>query len=93
MVRSSSENDSVAIPDIQLGYTSTGRSPCPLRLTAITRGLAYKKLRILRAPLDAGVREKLLNGWDDIELTLAKAQQIRAFESSRREALPWLYPQ
>lgn len=42
---------------------------------------------------DIGAREKLLNGWDDIELTLAKAEQIRAFEVSRRQALPWLYPE
>lgn len=33
----------------------------------------------------------LLNGWDDISLTLQKAEQIAEFESQQRESLPWLW--
>ncbi len=33
----------------------------------------------------------LLNGLDDIGLTLEKAAQIDAFEAKNRQALPWLY--
>lgn len=43
--------------------------------------------------LDDSTREKLLNGWDDIELTLANAERIKSFEAARRERLPWLYDQ
>ncbi|WP_237882397.1 3-isopropylmalate dehydratase small subunit [Pseudomonas sp. PGPR40] len=41
--------------------------------------------------IESSAREKLLHGWDDIELTLHNADKIRAFEVSRRRALPWLY--
>lgn len=41
--------------------------------------------------IDNTAREKLLNGWDDIQLTLSKADQIRGFEGMRRKSLPWLY--
>jgi 3-isopropylmalate/(R)-2-methylmalate dehydratase small subunit len=35
-------------------------------------------------------RECLLNGWDDIGLTLRHADKIRAFEAERLAAKPWL---
>ncbi len=33
----------------------------------------------------------MLNGLDEIGLTLAHADKIRAFEDSRKQNLPWLY--
>ena len=36
-------------------------------------------------------RECLLNGWDDIGLTLRHAELIRAFEERRRNEQPWLF--
>jgi 3-isopropylmalate/(R)-2-methylmalate dehydratase small subunit len=43
-------------------------------------------------PFDiAGSRkERLLNGWDDISLTLKHADEIRAFEAKRLAREPWL---
>jgi 3-isopropylmalate/(R)-2-methylmalate dehydratase small subunit len=41
--------------------------------------------------VDAFRRECLLNGWDDIGLTLRHADEIRAFEERRRQELPWLF--
>ena len=38
-------------------------------------------------------RECLLNGWDDIGLTLRHADAIRAFEAKRRAEQPWLFAQ
>jgi 3-isopropylmalate/(R)-2-methylmalate dehydratase small subunit len=35
-------------------------------------------------------RERLLNGWDDIGLTLQHAETIRAFEARHQAAQPWL---
>ncbi len=43
-----------------------------------------------RFEFDAGRREKLLNGLDDIALTLQAETEIRAFERARRKRLPWL---
>ena len=33
----------------------------------------------------------LLNGLDDIGLTLQHAEEIKAFENSRRESAPWVF--
>jgi len=40
--------------------------------------------------VDAFRRECLLNGWDDIALTLRHADQIREFEALRMRRFPWL---
>ena len=36
-------------------------------------------------------KECLLNGWDDIGLTLRYADKIRAFEEHRKQQQPWLF--
>ncbi|MBK7982311.1 MAG: 3-isopropylmalate dehydratase small subunit [Candidatus Competibacteraceae bacterium] len=36
-------------------------------------------------------KECLLNGWDDIGLTLRHADEIRAYENRRRQDAPWLF--
>lgn len=41
--------------------------------------------------VDAFRKECLLNGWDDIGLTLRHADMIRAYEEKRRQAEPWLF--
>lgn len=38
-------------------------------------------------------KECLLNGWDDIGLTLRHADAIRAFEAKRRAEQPWMFAQ
>ena len=37
-------------------------------------------------------REKLMNGWDDIDLTTARAPQIAAYTTARRASTPWVWP-
>ena len=41
--------------------------------------------------VDAFRKECLLNGWDDIGLTLRHAERIREFETRRRTEQPWLF--
>jgi 3-isopropylmalate/(R)-2-methylmalate dehydratase small subunit len=41
--------------------------------------------------VDAFRKECLLNGWDDIGLTLRHADLIKAFEDQRRIEQPWLF--
>jgi 3-isopropylmalate/(R)-2-methylmalate dehydratase small subunit len=38
----------------------------------------------------AGKRERILNGWDDISLTLKHSEQIRSFEAKHHSSQPWL---
>ncbi|WP_075322309.1 3-isopropylmalate dehydratase small subunit [Acidithiobacillus albertensis] len=42
-------------------------------------------------PMDAGHKHKLLNGLDDIQLTLQHEGAIRAYEAGRRQSAPWLF--
>jgi 3-isopropylmalate/(R)-2-methylmalate dehydratase small subunit len=46
-----------------------------------------------RYDVDAFRKECLLNGWDDIGLTLRHADRIRQYEAARLAAKPWLAPQ
>jgi 3-isopropylmalate/(R)-2-methylmalate dehydratase small subunit len=43
-----------------------------------------------RFEVDAFRKECLLNGWDDIGLTLRHADKIRAYETDRLKRMPWL---
>ena len=47
--------------------------------------------RVLNFELDEFRRHCLLNGLDDIELTLQNADDIRAFEAKAKQQSPWLF--
>ncbi len=46
---------------------------------------------LIRFEIDAFRKEALLQGLDDIGMTLAKADRIRNYEESRRKVAPWLF--
>ncbi len=41
--------------------------------------------------LDATGKQSLVNGWDEIGLTLRHADEIRAYEERRKSAEPWIF--
>jgi len=45
----------------------------------------------IRFEVDGFRKECMLNGWDDIGLTLRHAEKIREFEARRRVEQPWLF--
>jgi 3-isopropylmalate/(R)-2-methylmalate dehydratase small subunit len=45
-----------------------------------------------RFEIDPFAKHCLLNGFDEIEITLAKADTIRGYEARRRSQEPWLFP-
>jgi 3-isopropylmalate/(R)-2-methylmalate dehydratase small subunit len=47
--------------------------------------------KVLGFDVDPFRKECLLNGWDDIGLTLRHADEIRAFEAHRKIEQPWLF--
>ncbi|WP_347247720.1 3-isopropylmalate dehydratase small subunit [Zoogloea sp.] len=47
--------------------------------------------KVIPFAVDPFRRECLLNGWDDIGLTLRHADKIREFEARRRIEQPWLF--
>jgi len=42
--------------------------------------------------IDAGLKRRLIEGLDDIELTLAHTDAIKTYERTRARAAPWLFP-
>ena len=46
---------------------------------------------VLRFEVDSGRKHRLLNGLDDIGLTLLQADKINAYEARRRVEAPWLF--
>ena len=46
---------------------------------------------VIKFEIDAFRKQCLLNGWDDIGLTLRHAEKIREFEAKRRVDQPWLF--
>lgn len=43
--------------------------------------------------IDPAARDKLLNGWDDIDLTQTHGPAIAAFRAERHRSAPWVFPQ
>lgn len=46
---------------------------------------------VIRFEIDPSRKHRLLNGLDDIDLTLRHAEAIKAFESQRAAQAPWLF--
>jgi len=47
---------------------------------------------VLPFAIDPVWKKQLLNGWDDIDLTLGQSQLIEAFCTQDRQARPWVVP-
>jgi 3-isopropylmalate/(R)-2-methylmalate dehydratase small subunit len=45
----------------------------------------------MRFDVDASRRESLLNGWDEIGLTLRHGAEIKAYEERRKRTEPWIF--
>lgn len=58
----------------------------------IERGDVTIGHRQLSFTLDVVWREKLINGWDDIDLTEQHRPAIAAFRARRATATPWVFP-
>ena len=46
---------------------------------------------VFKFEIDAGMKHRLLNGLDDIGITLEHADDIRQYEARRRNEAPWLF--
>ncbi|MDD2884560.1 MAG: 3-isopropylmalate dehydratase small subunit [Dechloromonas sp.] len=65
------------------GYTLVVDLAAQLVLRPDSHGIPFK--------IDPFRKECLLNGWDDIGLTLRHAEKIKVFEEKRRAQQPWLF--
>lgn len=83
----------IALPAAQVEDLFARTAKGPLWLTVDLRDQA---IRVDDGPswgfdIGAEMRERLLRGLDDIGLTLAHADAIRAFERRRRAEAPWVF--
>lgn len=58
----------------------------------LNTGTAHIAGREIAFELDPVWRQKLINGWDDIDLTAQHDQVITAFRERRKAAHPWAWP-
>ena len=47
--------------------------------------------QVMRFEAEPSRKESLVNGWDEIGLTLRREDAIRAYEERRRLAEPWIF--
>jgi 3-isopropylmalate/(R)-2-methylmalate dehydratase small subunit len=75
--------DLMAHAEIDAGLTLT--VDLPAQQVRLTDG------RVFDFAIDANRKRMLVEGLDDVGLTLAEADAIRAFEARHRQAMPWLF--
>lgn len=66
-------------------------SPAPIDID-LAAGSLRLGARVMAFTLDAAAREKLIRGWDDIDITRTHAGAIAAHGKDLRAARPWLWP-
>lgn len=62
-----------------------------LSVDLVTQTVSASPEQIFDFELDAGLKRRLLDGLDDIGITLEHADEIRAYEEQRRRDAPWLF--
>jgi 3-isopropylmalate/(R)-2-methylmalate dehydratase small subunit len=70
---------------------ATGLEPLRLRVDLAAQQIHLPDGLAIGFEVDAFRKHCLLNGLDDIGLTLEHVDEIRAFEARHREAAPWLF--
>ena len=48
--------------------------------------------KVINFDIDAGLKDRLIQGLDEIGITLSNADAIREYELKRRAVTPWLFP-
>jgi len=62
-----------------------------LGVDLVTQTVSASPDQIFNFELDAGLKRRLLDGLDDIGITLEHTAEIRAYEEQRRREAPWLF--
>lgn len=81
----------VASDDAESLFALLETDSCQISIDLNTRTLRLGDTE-LGFDLQDDWRTKLINGWDDIDLTLQHAEAIRAFSKARHSTAPWAWP-
>tara|TARA_Y100001970_G_scaffold216812_2_gene265433 strand:+ start:3329 stop:3955 length:627 start_codon:yes stop_codon:yes gene_type:complete len=66
-------------------------SSCEMTIDLNMQKISYAESEIMEFHLDESLKYRLLNGLDDIEMTLQNSNSIDMFERNQKKSLPWLY--
>jgi len=78
------------LPQIDTLLSALLPGPQPTRVDLEAQSISVGEVE-LRFEIDPSWQEKLINGWDDIDLTRAYGAEIAAFRAKRNEAAPWAF--
>ncbi|MBN2886003.1 MAG: 3-isopropylmalate dehydratase small subunit [Chromatiaceae bacterium] len=70
---------------------ATGAEPLRIAVDLPAQTLTLGDGQVIAFEVDAGSKHRLIEGLDDIGLTLQEADTIRAYEDRRRAEAPWLF--
>ena len=70
---------------------ATGAEPLRIAVDLPAQTLTLSDGQVIAFEVEAGSKHRLIEGLDDIGLTLQEADTIRAYEERRRAEAPWLF--
>ncbi|MEY2342715.1 3-isopropylmalate dehydratase small subunit [Acidithiobacillus sp. IBUN Pt1247-S3] len=83
----------ITLPQAQIDalFAATQTAPLQVHVDLAAQELKTADGQRYSFEITPGVKHKLLNGLDDIQMTLAHADAIRDYEAERRRQMPWLF--
>ena len=75
----------------ELFADATGANPLRIAVDLLAQTLSLDDGTCLSFQIEAGSKHRLMEGLDDIGLTLQETDTIRAYEERRRAEAPWLF--
>ena len=75
----------------QLFHEAEAAPGYPLTIDLAAQTVTTPSGQSMRFQVDTSRRESLLNGWDEIGLTLLHAADIKAYEERRKRTEPWIF--
>jgi len=84
----------IVLPDFHLDHLFhevAARAGYSLAIDLPAQTVATPSGQVMRFDVEPFRKECLVNGWDDIGLTLRRQDAIRAYEERRRAAEPWIF--
>lgn len=76
---------------IELMALAENPQSCEMTVNLETQTVTLADGSSVAFEIEAARKHRLVNGLDDIEITLQKDAEISAFEARQKTALPWLY--
>lgn len=84
----------VPLPDEQVAQifvAASSSKPLTANVDLENQKVTYENTESISFSIDSGSRKRLLEGMDEIGLTLRETDKIRKFEQQHQRTMPWLF--